>query len=413
MVTLLLRYTKWNKYSFAALVGALEADNRLKDLKISFLKNIIQDIQQALNQEELCVIAYSFLSSNFLNMKREVKEIKEKFRENVFLVAGGPHATARPKQVLEAGFDVVIIGEGEKSFPELLYRIVKGYGWNNISGAAFFESSSKFQLNPPQRIENLDDFPPFSLKYGLFSPIEISRGCPFGCKMCQTPRIFGFKMRHRSIDCIVKWAKIAVKRGYDKMWFISPNSFAYGSATGKELKPEKIEKLLKAISEINGLEDMYFGTFPSEVRPEFVTKEVLDVISKYVSNNRIIVGAQSGSPRILNIINRGHTIDDVYLAVDNLLDYGFTPDIDLIFGFPFENDEDRKLTLKTTRYLISKGCRIHAHVFMPLPGTPFENYSPGKLDNRTKRVLGDLARKGVLYGSWAAQEKLAEILSRL
>lgn len=413
MATLLLRYTKWNKYSFAALIGALEVDDRFENLKISFLKNITQDIQQVLNNEELCVVAYSLLSSHFIDIQREIKKIKEKFRGNIFLVAGGPHATARPKQVLEAGFDAVIIGEGEKSFPELLYRIVKGYEWNDIPGVAFFDSSTKFQLNPPQRIENLDNFPPFSLRYGLFSPIEISRGCPFGCKMCQTPRIFGFKMRHRSIDCIVKWAKIAVKRGYDKMWFISPNSFAYGSVTGKELKIEKIEKLLKAISEINELEGIYFGTFPSEVRPEFVTKEVLDVVSKYVSNDRIIVGAQSGSQRILNIINRGHTIDDVYRAVDNLLDYGFTPDIDLIFGFPFENEEDRKLTLKMIRYLISKGCRIHAHVFMPLPGTPFENYPPGKLDNQTKRILGDLARRRLLYGSWAAQEKLAEILSSL
>ncbi|MEZ5334950.1 MAG: radical SAM protein [Methanolobus sp.] len=39
------------------------------------------------------------------------------------------------------------------------------------------------------------------------SPLEISRGCPFRCRYCQTPRLFGNKMRHRSIDSIVKYAK--------------------------------------------------------------------------------------------------------------------------------------------------------------------------------------------------------------
>ena len=413
MVSLLLRYTKWNKYSFAALIGALEVNTRLKNLKVSFLTNVFQDIQQALDEEGFCIVAYSILSTQFLNVKEEVKKIREKFKDSVFLVAGGPHVTARPKQVLEAGFNVAVIGEGEKSFPELLYKISEGENWRNIPGIAFLESPDKLQLNPPEKIVNLDDFPPFSPKYGLFSPIEISRGCPFGCKMCQTSRIFGFKMRHRSIECIVKWVKIAVKRGYDKMWFISPNSFAYGSSSGRKPEPEKIEKLLKSISEVEGLKGIYFGTFPSEVRPEFVTKEVLDVVSKYVANDRIIVGAQSGSQRILNIINRGHTVEDVFLAVDNLIDYGFVPDIDLIFGFPFENDEDRKLTLDMIKYLISKGCRIHAHIFMPLPGTPFENYPPGKIDSKTKKVLGDLARRGLLYGSWAVQEKHAIMLSKL
>jgi len=413
MVSLLLRYTKRNKYSFAALIGALEVDTRLKNLNVSFLTNMFQDIQRFLDEQGCCVVAYSILSTQFLNVKEEVKKIRERFGNSVFLVAGGPHATARPKQVIEAGFDVAVIGEGEKSFPELLYRISKEKDWKNIPGIAFLESSNQFRLNPPERIVNLDDFPPVSPKYGLFSPIEISRGCPFGCKMCQTPRIFGFKMRHRSTECIVKWVKIAVKHGYDKMWFISPNSFAYGSNFGRKPKPEKIEKLLKSISEVKGLEGIYFGTFPSEVRPEFVTKEILDIISKYVTNDRIIVGAQSGSQRILNIINRGHTVEDVYLAVDNLLDYNFTPDIDLIFGFPFENDEDKKLTLDMIRYLINKGCRIHAHIFMPLPGTPLENYPPGKIDSKTKKVLGDLARRGLLYGSWAMQEKLAIMLSKL
>ncbi|HML26164.1 MAG TPA: TIGR04013 family B12-binding domain/radical SAM domain-containing protein, partial [Methanomethylovorans sp.] len=79
---------------------------------------------------------------------------------------------------------------------------------------------------------------------------------------------------------------------------------------GKHPRFDKVEKLLEALYEI-GNKDIYFGTFPSEVRPEFVTDGSLEMVNKYCTNDRISLGAQSGSERILRDIHRGHTVREV------------------------------------------------------------------------------------------------------
>jgi radical SAM superfamily enzyme YgiQ (UPF0313 family) len=63
--------------------------------------------------------------------------------------------------------------------------------------------------------------------------------------------------------------------------------------------------------------------------------------------------------------------------------------------------------------IIKKGAIIHAHTFMPLPGTPLEKAPPGKLSKKIRKFLGQWSNEGKVYGSWANQEKLAKKLSRL
>ena len=79
---------------------------------------------------------------------------------------------------------------------------------------------------------DLDSYPPFAK---ILAPIEISRGCPWGCAYCQTPRLFGTCMRHRSIPIIAEFA-----RRHKDIRFTSPNSLAYGS-DGRRPRLEKVE----------------------------------------------------------------------------------------------------------------------------------------------------------------------------
>jgi hypothetical protein len=57
------------------------------------------------------------------------------------------------------------------------------------------------------------------------------------------------------------------------------------------------------------------------------------------------------------------------------------------------------------------GAKTHGHVFMPLPGSAFEDEVPGRLDTESRRLLGELSRKKLLTGSWSTQESMAEELS--
>jgi B12-binding domain/radical SAM domain protein len=297
-------------------------------------------------------------------------------------IVGGPHATACPAEVA-AYADYVIVGEGEYTLPRLLEEIERG-GTGNISGVA-----TRDHHKPAASCVRLDAYPAFSDKQGF---VEISRGCPFACGYCQTPQIFGQCMRHRSIDTIAEFSN-----RYEHARFVSPNAFAYGS-DGIHPRWEKIEALFKRLSH-----QIFFGTFPSEVRPEFICKESLSLVNRYCTNTKLHFGAQSGSDAVLKRLHRGHTVDDVIHAVDLCTESGITPVVDFIVGFPFESDDDQLATVKLIRQVTRSG-KVHIHRFIPLPGTPLAGTTARSLLPETEKVFGSLALTGRLTGSWTDPE---------
>ncbi len=236
---------------------------------------------------------------------------------------------------------------------------------------------------------NLDSYPPFGK---ILAPLEISRGCPWGCTYCQTPRLFGSGMRHRSISIITKYA-----RRHKDIRFTSPNSLAYGS-DGRVARLEKVEALLGSLSELE--KPIYFGTFPSEVRPDFVSDRALELITKYCANKSISLGGQSGSPAVLRSIGRGHSVRQVEEACDLCRDHNLTPQVDLIFGLPGESAEDQRMTLDLAKWIVGMGGKVRAHRFTPLPGTPLAGALPVALTDEVEAALGRLALNGRLTGTW-------------
>ena len=127
-------------------------------------------------------------------------------------IVGGPHATARYRSVAEYA-DYVVVGEGEYTLPRLLAAIERG-DETPVPGVA-----TRDHYEPAKITVRLDAYPAFTQMKGY---VEISRGCPFDCGYCETPRIFGHCMRHRSIDTITRYAN-----RYEHARFVSPNAFAY------------------------------------------------------------------------------------------------------------------------------------------------------------------------------------------
>ncbi|MDD1687043.1 TIGR04013 family B12-binding domain/radical SAM domain-containing protein [Methanoregula sp.] len=293
-------------------------------------------------------------------------------------IVGGPHASACPREVA-AYADYVVVGEGEFTLPRLLADIRNG-GKGRIPGVMtgdFYE--------PADTSVRLDAYPAFSEHKGY---IEISRGCPFSCGYCQTPRIFGHGMRHRSIDAIARYAE-----RHEQSRFVTPNALAYGS-DGIHPRFDRVEQLLKRCPH-----QIFFGTFPSEVRPEFICGESLDLINRYCANTKLHFGAQSGSDDILRQLHRGHTTADVIHGVELCKEYALTPIVDFIVGFPFETDEDQRATLDLIRWVARFG-KVHVHRFIPLPGTPLAGTNARPLLTETEKTCGELALRGNLTGSW-------------
>jgi len=408
--TLVFRFYQQSRYSVAALLGAVETDPRLSSLRVLVPPRPPEEIIRTCLRQGRVTVAYSVMSTQLDRVREEVTRIRSMFGDSVILIAGGPHASARPWELLEAGFDHVVVGEGERVFPEALYRLMNGIDLAGIEGIVSERMESYPQPRDLPRIM-LDDYPPFALDLNIVGPLEVTRGCPFGCKFCCTPYLTGSIVRHRSVDTVVKWLNLAVeRRHFIRSWFLSPNALCYGSH-GRTTNPERLERLLRESASVSGLEEVFFGSFPSEVRPEFVSKGILETMRRYVANENLQIGLQSGSDHVLEAVNRHHSVQQGLDAVRTTLDCGFVPHVDMIFGLPGEREADLKASLEVCTEMIGMGVRIHAHVFMPLPGSPFESMPPGHLDEETREFLGDLSRRGLLTGSWGTQERLAKRLA--
>jgi len=373
--------TRQNRYSFSPLLA--RAGGRLIPIEN------LGEVQAG------DAVLFSFLSPQI----PEVAEALEVLPRGTLRVAGGPHASALPLHALEMGFNYVFLGEGEEEINRLL---------------DFLEGRAE----PPRCLQGkglkgeictgveIELYPPFSELLPI--PIEISRGCPFLCTYCQTPRLLGRKMRHRSPGKLEYWVGKLLRRGIRDIRFITPNGVAYGGKGGAN--PHGAIKLLALLKRKYPSSRLYFGSFPSEFRPEHVSMDFLRELRSLVHNRRVIFGAQSGSDAVLRLLKRGHRRGDVLMAAEAARKAGFIPEIDFIFGLPFD-DEGESLSLM--KELVLMGARIHAHYFLPLPSTPLALAEPRPLSAVFAREVEKFTGQGNLFGQWKRQREISRWLYRV
>jgi len=415
-IALTLYYARNSRYGLNVLIGALEKHGLDSHVSIYLIEptvdNVLENLVGLANRHKEVVMAFSILTPTLptiLNLIREMVRLRDKL--NLTLIAGGPHVTGDPIGMLKLGFNYVFIGESEETFVKFLSELVNKGDVKRVPGIAYLEMGKPVFTGRQKRID-LNEYPPFAMKHHLYNPIEITRGCPFACKFCQTSYIFGATSRFRSIENTLYHVEHLLKRGMKDIRFITPNALGYGSSDGKKVNVEALEELLSKLHNlcIKYGGRLFYGGFPSEVRPEFVNEETLRILKRYTHSNKITIGAQSGSDRILKMLNRGHTVDDVENAVDLAIKMGFKVEVDFIFGLPGETKEDEEATLKLIESLASKCVKIHAHTFIPLPGTPLSTAPPGRVSSRVKRLIYKLIGRGKAYGYWEVQERIAKTI---
>ena len=401
---------KQNLNSIAVLTGALEAHPRYSALPLQFLwqdERLLPRLRTLARQHDRLAIALSFATANLPEMAALMANLSTQLPA-CSVIAGGPHPSARPAQVLALGAGAVVIGEGEQTLPLLLDRLFAGESGAGLPGVATLDRRGKLVQGQRSEPVDLDAYPPLGVQHRRFGPIEITRGCPCACTFCQTSFLFGGKMRHRSVESVSTWVQRAMEQGYSYLRFVTPNAFAYQSRdNGRTVNLDAIEHLLRDMASLVGKNRVYFGTFPSEVGPETINREAVALVRRYCGNDSLLFGAQTGSDRLLRILRRNHTVADVYRAAELTRAGGLTPVVDLIFGLPEEDDDDISATLTLMEDLVAMGAILHTHTFMPLPGTPLEEAPPGRVDPMLHPLLDRLASQGHQIGQWRKQEELA------
>jgi B12-binding domain/radical SAM domain protein len=345
-------------------MGIIEGEGLNAEFHVQ-LGNSLAEIFRLIGEEK-GIVCFSFMTLHLMDVKEEVERLRKSLGERVLIIAGGPHATGDPEGTLTLGFDYVFVGEGDLTFPAFLRQYLGG------------SLSETTVITGEKGSCPLGVHPPFSLEHRFFAPVEITRGCLYNCHFCQTPRIFGHHLRHRQIGDFAEVLRRGIPMGYRQITFITPNAFSYGAADSREPNLPAIEELLIGCLDTGAL-GVHFGCYPSEVRPDWVNPEVLHVVKKYCRNQTLVLGAQSGSDSMLSALHRGHTAEQGMTAARSIHEAGFMPHADFVFGFPDETLEDRRLSISMINRMIDDyGSRIHAHVFMPLPGTPLFQKNPGK-----------------------------------
>ncbi len=417
-VALVFGYGRRVKYSVNVLVGAIEQElGGSVDIFVAPLKaipNLLVSLVEEYGKKRV-IYGQTLITTELPETINDIiKAVTMARRIDAIPVAGGPHATGDPYgTLLSLGFEYVFMGDSEESFTQFLKEIVEGGDPKSVRPGLAYIDEEEFIITGKGRVRDLDRFPAFALKHRLFNPIEVTRGCPHACKYCQVSYAFGARYRHRSIDNIIHHAELMVSNGIRDLRFITPNALGYGAQNGKR-DLSKVAELLGKLQKLRTKgARIFFGVFPSEVRPEFVDREAALLLKESVDNRRVIVGAQSGSDRMLKELHRGHTAEDVTNAVIHLRSAGFDVDVDYIFGLPKETEEDVRETLEHMKELIRLGARVHAHVFLPLPGTPYSFEKPGKISEWLRKELFKLLGRGAMYGQWETQERLAASVARL
>jgi anaerobic magnesium-protoporphyrin IX monomethyl ester cyclase len=288
------------------------------------------------------------------------------------VVVAGSDATDHAQAYLDAGADYVLIGEGEETLGDLLDVILRGATtpMDSILGLAFARDG-EVQVNARRPdLKDLDTlpFPAWDLvdiehyrsiwleHHGYYSMnVATSRGCPYHCNWCAKP-IWGQRYHVRSAENVVAelaWLKRTFKP--DHFWFVDD---IFG------LIPGWVERFADLVEQHDSR-----LPFKSLQRADLILKgNTIDALRR-AGAQRIWVGAESGSQKILDAMEKGTHVDDIYTTAKRLHAAGIQVGFFLQFGYPGETRQDVERTLQMVR-----DCQpddIGMSVSYPLPGTRF------------------------------------------
>ena len=281
------------------------------------------------------------------------------------IFVGGPHATLAFEEIIsEKNIDFVIRGEGEFTTLELVKTLEKETDLKNVLGLSYKKNGKIIHNRDRPLIENLDSLPLPARNLVLFPElyppkamniILASRGCPYNCSYCASAKIWNRKFRARSTSSIISEIKQIVEK-YDV------KNFRFWDDTFTSIKGKVVE-LCKAIIK----EDLHKKvTWNCLTRVNVVDEELLSWLKK--SNcTMIAIGIESGSQKILDLTNKGITLEQIKNAVKLIKKHNFLLHTYWMLGLPEEKEEDILASIKLLRELKPDSAMVN--VLVPYPGT--------------------------------------------
>lgn len=329
----------------------LAAGVRLDQVEVDLLDfRFVRDwreVEQKLAASRADVAAISFQTPNRDNA---VKVAALARKHGCRTVAGGPHATALPEDLVASGvFDHVVVGEGEEVFRALLAGRYPASAPQVISGHVVDLNALPFPYFFPLYVEKI-------MKPRGILPLMITRCCPGRCTFCYPleKKLFGntkFRRADNVFAEILAWQRVFPVK---ELW-IYDNMFV----ANRQLLHD-----FHALRKQHGLQ----FTFNANARADYLTEELVALLADS-GCIQLNLGVESGSQRILDQLGKGIRVEQYLRVAEWCHRHGVWIAANLLAGVPGETEHDLRLT-----YRLLRRMRPNSRAFnylVPFPGTLF------------------------------------------
>lgn len=367
-------------HSLLAIASPLHKEGykvRIIDQRVD--KNWQKEIVKALSQKTICV-GISCMTGTQIHFAINIAKIVRKSTDGkVPIIWGGPHPSILPTQTLESKYvDIVCVGEGDITFPRIVKALEGKGSLNEINGIAFKEGGKSI-VNPPAALINMEELlsvpwelikvesyihPDMYLKSARILDIgQTSRGCPFACGFCCSASLRMRKWRAMSVEKSLKAIIEPIKKfKLDGVWIRDDEFY---------IDRERADRICKEFIK----EKLNIRWYTSGTRVDVFNKasDEQTAILKESGAHVLKFGAESGTNRILKMVNKGITVEETLRANLKTKKHGITPAFALMIGFPTETFEE----INNTVGLIFKLKKDNPNaqfetiaIYTALPGTP-------------------------------------------
>ncbi len=334
---------------------------------------------------------FNYLTKMCLTNMREAafKMIQFAKEKGCKVIVSSSDSTDRFEMYLNEGADFILLGEAEQTLLELVNSIGKNEtDFFHIEGLAFRHNNAVVKTARRSVMKELDTLPfpawdlvdmePYRnmwLKHaGYFSMnMGTTRGCPFKCNWCAKP-IYGNRYNVRSPEnAVAELMMLKEKYNFDHIWFCDD---IFG------LKPGWVNAFANLVEK----NKLHFK-FKMQGRVDLLLQEnnIKDLARAGCDN--IWMGAESGSQKILDAMDKGTTVEQIYEATHMLKKTGIKPSFFIQFGYLNETRADIEKTIGMINKLLP--YEIGISVSYPLPGTGFYEKVKDQLKEKTNWTDSD------------------------
>ncbi len=317
-------------------------ENHLFDATFSKQKEQLDFIEE---KQPKVVAIYA----NLMTKINVIKLVKVLISEEKYgfpkIVLGGPDVTYNLENYLKTGAHYLVIGEGEQTMAELYQAISNNQNVLEVNGIAYLENSKVVKTPPREKIKDLSTLPlpnregiaiekyleTWKTHHGKSSmTISTQRGCPYTCKWCSTA-VYGQSYRRRPAKLVVEeMAMLQKKYNPDSIWFVD-DVFTVSHKWMREFHSETLKQHIKI-------------PFECITRAERLNDEILQLL-KEAGCFRIWIGAESGSQKIIDKMDRRVNVETVSEAIKKTNAIGIETGTFIMLGYPGETEDDINKTI--------------------------------------------------------------------